>query len=114
MKEVLEAVDGLLSEGIRCSVLSMHTIKPIDAESILKAARDTGGILTVEEHTVDGGLGSAVAEVCMDAGVLPKAFHRIGLRAGFSSIVGSQEYLRKVYGMDASAIAECVRKLVSS
>ena len=114
MKEVLEAVDGLLSEGIRCSVLSMHTIKPIDAESILKAARETGGILTVEEHTVDGGLGSAVAEVCMDAGVLPKAFHRIGLRAGFSSIVGSQEYLRKVYGMDASAIAECVRKLVSS
>ena len=50
----------------------------------------------------------------MDAGVLPKAFHRIGLRAGFSSIVGSQEYLRKVYGMDASSIAECVRKLVSS
>lgn len=112
MREVLSAADELLRDGVRCSVLSMHTVKPIDKEAIMQAARETGGIVTVEEHSVDGGLGSAVAEVCMDAGVMPQHFHRIGLRAGFSSIVGSQEYLRQVYGMDSAAILDTVRTQV--
>ena len=114
VQEVFKAADRLSQDGVECRILSMHTIKPIDKEAILRAATETGGIVTVEEHTVDGGLGSAVAEVCMDAGVMPRSFHRIGLRAGFSSVVGSQEYLRKVYEMDADAIETVARKTVHS
>ena len=110
----LEAADSLVEQGIGCRVLSMHTIKPFDADAILRACRETGGIVTVEEHTIHGGLGSLVAETCMDAGVRPNVFRRIGLRAGFSSIVGAQEYLRREYGMDAKAIAKTVAELVSA
>lgn len=109
----LEAADSLVEQGIACRVLSMHTIKPFDTEAVLRACRETGGIVTVEEHTIHGGLGSLVAETCLDAGVRPNAFRRIGLRAGFSSIVGAQEYLRREYGMDPKSIAKAVAELVS-
>jgi transketolase len=112
LKEVLEAADILAQGELRCSVLGMHTIKPIDRQAILEAGLQTGGIVTVEEHTVDGGLGSAVAEVCMDAGVHPRRFVRLGLRSGFSSIVGAQEYLRKCYGLDSASIAMAVQRLL--
>ena len=105
----LEAADRLAAEGIACRVLSMHTIKPLDREALLAAARETGGIVTVEEHTVEGGLGSAVAESCLEAGVPPRVFHRVGLRAGFSSIVGSQDYLRARYGLNVDGIHAAVR-----
>lgn len=113
MNEVLIAAKSLAASGIESRVLSMHTIKPIDQESILKAVRETNHIIVVEEHTIDGGLGSAVAEVCMDAGVMPKGFYRIGLRAGFSSIVGSQGYLRRAYGMDSSSIEKVATEMLS-
>lgn len=104
MKEVLLAAQDLASQGVEARILSLHTIKPIDTESILRAAQETRAIITVEEHTVDGGLGSAVAEVLLDHNATPKSFKRVGLRAGFSSIVGSQEYLRAQYGLDRPAI----------
>lgn len=110
----LEAADSLVEQGITCRVISMHTIKPFDGDAVLRACRETGGIVTVEEHTIHGGLGSLVAETCMDAGVRPTAFRRIGLRAGFSSIVGAQDYLRREYGMDAKSIAKAVAELVSA
>ena len=114
MEEVLAAADILVKREIRCRVLSMATIKPLDVESLVRAAHETGGIVTVEEHTVIGGLGGAVAEILLEMGCVPACFHRVGLRAGFSSIVGSQKYLRKVYGMDAQAIAAAVEsKLLS-
>ena len=109
----LEAAERLVGEGIECRVVSMHTVKPLDREAILAACRETGGIVTIEEHTIDGGLGGAVAEVCLDAGVFPQTFRRIGLRAGFSSIVGDQEFLRSQYGMDAQAIIAAVRTLLA-
>ncbi len=113
LREVLQAAEALDAEGISCRVLSMHTIKPLDVESLERAAQETGGVITVEEHTVEGGLGGAVAENLLERGVYPRCFLRIGLRNGFSSIVGSQAYLRKVYGMDARSIAEAVRARVS-
>ena len=109
----LEAAERLVGEGIECRVVSMHTVKPLDREAILAACRETGGIVTIEEHTIDGGLGGAVAEVCLDAGVFPQTFHRVGLRAGFSSIVGDQDFLRSQYGMDARAIIAAVRTLLA-
>jgi transketolase len=101
---VLRTADRLAAERIQSRVLSMHTVKPLDEDAVVAAAVETGGLLTVEEHTVHGGLGGAIAECCLEAGTPPAAFRRIGLRAGFSSIVGSQEYLRTHYGLDEETI----------
>jgi transketolase len=109
MTEALRAADSLARQGIRARVLSVHTLKPLDADTLCRAARETGGLVTIEEHTVDGGLGGAVAEMLLERGVIPAVFRRIGLRAGFSSIVGSQQYLRTRYGMDAASIVDTVR-----
>jgi transketolase len=101
----LAAADKLASErGINARVLSMHTVNPLDIDSVIAAARETGGIVTIEEHTVMGGLGGAVAEACLDNAAPPRGFARVALRHGFSSIVGSQDYLRVRYGIDISAI----------
>lgn len=111
----LAAADELAERhGIRVRVLSMHTLVPLDVEALMDAATETGAVITVEEHSVHGGLGGAVAESLLEAGVVPRAFHRIGLRQGFSSIVGSQDYLRTRYGLDAPAIIEAVRRVVES
>jgi len=111
----LAAADELLSKhGIRVRVLSMHTIVPCGVKSLEEAATETGGIVTVEEHSVHGGLGGAGAERLLESGVVPRAFHRIGLRSGFSSIVGSQDYLRAAYGMDAPSIVAAVRRIVET
>lgn len=112
LDQVIKAADALQQQDIFCRVLSVHTLKPFDTEALVQAAEQTGGILTAEEHTVEGGLGGAAAEAVLEGGVMPGFFHRIGLRAGFSSIVGSQDYLRERYGMDAGAIAAKVVQLV--
>jgi transketolase len=109
MGEVLQAATVLNAEGISCRILSMHTVKPLDTESLEKAAIETGGIITVEEHTVEGGLGGAVAECLLESGGYPKCFLRIGLKSEFSWHVGSQNYLRKLYGLDANSIALAVK-----
>ena len=104
MSEVLRAADYARRQGIHARVLSVHTLKPLDADALCRAAIETGGIVTIEEHTVDGGLGGAVAEILLERGAIPAVFRRVGLRAGFSSIVGSQHYLRAHYQTDAAAI----------
>lgn len=109
----LEAATSLATQGVHCRVLSMHTIKPLDTEAVIAAARETGGIVTIEEHVLEGGLGGAVAECCLDHGVVPAGFHRIGLRGGFASEVGSQNFLRQRHGMDAAAIEHAVRKCLT-
>jgi transketolase len=112
--EALAAADSLSQETLECRVVSMHTIKPLDTNAVRSACQDTGGIVTIEENTIIGGLGGAVAEACLENGFVPRCFHRIGLKAGFSRIVGSQTYLRKQYGMDREAICTMVKKLLSS
>jgi transketolase len=106
--EALIAADMLAEQGISCRVLSVHTIKPIDIDTLSAAAAETGGIVSIEEHAVDGGLGGAIAESLLEVGAFPKFFLRIGLRNTFSSVVGSQQYLRQVYSLDAAAIAQAV------
>ncbi|MEM6330123.1 MAG: transketolase C-terminal domain-containing protein [Planctomycetota bacterium] len=108
LSEALAAADELCRSGVSCRVLSLHTLKPLDTRAVAAAAHETGGVVTIEEHTVDGGLGGAVAETLLEQGVAPGFFHRVGLREGFSSVVGSQGYLRKRYGMDAPAIVRAV------
>ncbi|NJD01493.1 MAG: transketolase [Ruminiclostridium sp.] len=103
------AIDMLQTVGINCRLISMHTVKPIDADVIVKAAEETGYIITVEEHNLDGGLGSAVAEVLADTGNLNVKFKRIAFPNINISRIGSQEWLRGEYSMSAEAIAETIR-----
>ena len=105
LEEVQKAVAELSTKNIAARVISMHTIKPIDVEAILTAATETNALITVEEHTVNGGLGSAVLEVLADHEQFTRVL-RIGLESGFSSIVGSQQYLRQLYKLDAASIAQ--------
>ena len=111
--QVAPAADALARDGIHCRVVSMHTIKPIDKEAILAAAAETGGIVTVEEHNLNGGFGSAVAEVLCDAGVKPGRFLRLGLPDKYPSLVGSREWLLDQYGLSAPKIADAVKRLLA-
>ena len=110
---VMAAVEELAKEGIGCRVLSMHTVKPIDREAILAAARETGGIITVEEHTINGGLGSAVAEVLCDEGTQPKRFRRLAIPDQYNSLVGSHQWLLDQFGLSPAKIADRVSKLLN-
>jgi len=112
LRDVVLAAELLQEQGIDVGLVSMHSVKPIDKSAIVTAANETGGIVTIEEHNLDGGLGSAVAEVCMDNGIVPKIFLRIGLNNRYSSVVGSQDYLKAYYKMDASAIVKRVLELL--
>lgn len=112
LEEVEKAADMLNANGIKSGIYSLHTISPLDKEAIYEAALSSA-VVTVEEHTISGGLGSAVAETLMDAGIHPSRFLRIGLNACFSSIVGSQHYLRERYGLSASKITARVSELLN-
>lgn len=105
------ASDILKDEGLGVRVLNIHTIKPLDEEILVKAAEETGKIVTAEEHTVLGGLGGAVAEVLGDR--CPVPVKRIGIDDVFASI-GPWEELQDKYGLNAEGIASTVRGLVSA
>ena len=113
LHDVMKASDHLALKGINARVLGIHTVKPIDKDAIINAASQTGGIITIEEHNKDGGLGSAVAEVCMDAEIFPKKFLRIGLDNVYSSLVGSQKYLKSCYKMDYKYIVKSALDIIN-
>jgi transketolase len=113
LEEAQDAADMLAAEGISVRILSAHTIRPLDAKVVVEAARSCAAMFTLEEHTLHGGLGGAVAEVLLDHGVMPRRFRRLGLAGTFSSIVGSQVYLRQRYGLDARSVAEAVRSTLA-
>jgi transketolase len=113
LEVALKAADELAKlHRIETRILSVHTVKPLDVPALEQAARETGGILALEEHTVNGGLGGAIAENLLELGVIPRRFLRVGLRGGFASAVGSQEYLRKAYGLDAPAVVAQALKML--
>ena len=103
LTQTVSAAEKLAAQGVSAEVVSFPSIKPIDREKILELAKRFPLLVTVEEHTVVGGFGSAVAEVVADEG-LPCRVKRIGMPDIYSSIVGTQQYLRGVYGMDDEAI----------
>lgn len=107
-----DAAHILKRSGIHARVLSMHTIKPLDHEAIMRSARETGAVVTIEEHSIIGGLGSAVAEVLAESAANP-LFRRIGVRDVFSHTVGDQAWLRDFHGLTAEKIAEEVLRLLT-
>lgn len=112
-EEALKAAELLAAAGIQARVIGLHTLRPLDPTLILAAARETRAVITLEEHTVEGGLGGLIAEILLEHGATPRKFRRMGLRDGFSSIVGSQAYLRERYRLDAVAVARTARELLS-
>jgi len=109
--EVLKAVDELEALNISVRLINVHTIKPIDKEAILRSARETGAILTVEEHTVCGGLGSAVAEVLMENNIAPIQFRRLGLNEIFAAGYGSYDEMKEANGLSKKDIAAAGKAL---
>jgi transketolase len=112
LHSAVQAAEELAADGIKARVLSMHTVKPLDNEAVLAAAKETGKIITIEEHTIIGGLGSAVAEVLAEHGNSKAILKRIGIKDLFCTEVGSQEHLRKVYSLSVEDIVLVARSLV--
>lgn len=109
VSEAMTAAEELKKQGVDARVIDIHTIKPIDKDLIIKAAKETGAIVTAEEHSVIGGLGSAVAEVtAMEA---PVKMRFVGQHDVFGES-GKPEELRKKYGMTADDIVRAVRELI--
>jgi len=107
----LAAAEKLAEIGVEATVISMHTIKPLDGEAVLAAAK-SGPIITVEEHNIIGGLGSAVAEVLAESGISNIKFMRMGISDSFCSIVGNQEYLRKAYKLTMEDIVHNTQRVL--
>jgi transketolase len=104
----LEVVEGLAKQGIRAGLLDMHTIKPVDRQALVSAAEKTSLIVTLEDHNIIGGLGSAVAEALSEA--FPRRILRIGVPDQFSES-GDPTLLFRKFGMDADSI---VRRIVAT
>ena len=107
VNEALEAAKLLAAEGVEISVINVHTIKPIDAACVTEYAEKCGNVVTVEEHSVIGGLGDAVADVLM--GKVNCKFHKIGVNDQFGQSGKAAEVLRE-YGLTADQIAERIKE----
>lgn len=109
VSESLKAADMLKNEGIDVRVFNFHTIKPIDKEIIIKSAQETGAIVTAEEHQINGGLGSAVAEVLTQNHPAPQEM--VAVRDTFGESGDAEGLLRKYHLKDID-IAEAIRKVL--
>ena len=113
LQTAAKAAERLATQGIQTRVLSMHTLKPLDESAVLAAARETGCIATLEEHSVNGSLGSAVAELLAETWDVKVPFKRIGMPPIFSPHIGSQEYMLQKHELNDEAVAAVLLKLHS-
>ena len=109
MSGCLEAAEKLSSEGIEAKVINIHTIKPLDEDLVTEAAKETGKVVTVEEHSSIGGLGSAVCDVLAEKA--PTPVMKIGINDTFGESGPAAELLRK-YGLDAESIYNKIKEFV--
>ncbi len=114
LQTAVRVAERLAANGVETRVLSMHTLRPLDTEAVLAAARETRAIVALEEHSVIGGLGSAVAEVLAEADGLKVAFKRIGLPSSFSPYIGSQQYLLAQHGLTEEPIIKRLEPLLEA
>lgn len=110
VSEALMAADMLEKEGIKSRVINMHTVKPIDRDAIIKAAKDTGAIVTAEEHTVMGGFGSAIAEVLAEN--FPVPVKMVGIRDRFG-LSGEPDELFEYFGLKAKNIVKAAKEAIA-
>lgn len=111
IREALRAAELLEKDGIHVRIIDMFTVKPLDREAVLKAAVETGAIITLENHNIYNGLGSAVAEVIAESG-LSIPFKRMGVPDSVGE-VGTLDYLLQKFGMDADAVAGTAKELLA-
>lgn len=109
--EAIKAHEALKKEGINARIINIHTIKPIDKDIIIKAAKETGAIVTAEEHNIIGGLGSAVSEVLSEN--CPVKMKRVGVKDKFGKS-GKPEELFKKYGLTPEAIVTAVHEILAN
>lgn len=109
LAEVIDAVENLKGEGYSIQILHVPVVKPIDANSIVENAKKTGLVITVENHSVIGGLGSAVCEVL--SGNCPTKVHRIGVNDTFGQS-GNSDLLLDFYGLSSKKLTESIRKTI--
>jgi transketolase len=107
-----DAAELLAKEGVQCRVLSLHTLKPLDQTAILNAATETGGVITVEEHSVNGGLGEACAGLLLQAGMHVR-FKIVGF-PDEHTVTGSQEEIFRHYGINGPGLATTARQLLAN
>ena len=100
------AAERLAADGIETRVLSMHTLKPLDTDAVLAAVSETEMIATLEEHSIIGGLGSAVAEFLAELDRNKVPFRRLGMPSAFSPYIGSQEYLLGKHGLSVERVVQ--------
>lgn len=112
LSNATKAADVLAEQGIGARVISMRTLKPLDAETVCRAAKETGAVLTVEEHSIIGGLGGAVAEVLGESAINAR-FKRLGVPSEFSDRVGTQDWFLRKYRLDVEGIANSVLELLA-
>jgi transketolase len=112
LQTAVRTAQRLADKGIQTRLLSVHTLKPLDTDAVLSAARETRAMITLEEHSILGGLGSAVAEVLAEADIPRLPFKRIGVPAAFSPHIGSQEYMQERHGLTPEAIAKAVEDIL--
>jgi transketolase len=110
VSRALEAAEMLAAQGVQARVLNMATVRPLDREAVLAAAVETRRIVTVEEHTIHGGLGSAVAEVVVEHHPVP--MRMLGVPGVFAP-TGSEEWLLDHFGLSAQGICNTALELVS-
>lgn len=110
VNEALTAAEELKKEGVNARVINMATIKPLDKEAVIKAAKETGAIVTAEEHNIIGGLGGAVSEVVCENCPVPVV--KLGVEDTYGRSGPAAELLH-IYGLDAEHIAEKTRKAVA-
>jgi transketolase len=109
---IVKASEKLEKQGISVRVVSMPFIKPLDEAAIIESVNNTGCLLTVEEHSVIGGLGSAVSEVIAESGQNTK-FKRLGMPSQFPDRVGSQDFLKNKYGLDVDSIVNSALSIIN-
>lgn len=107
----LEVVRALKGNGISAGLISMHTLKPFDESLVRRCARETKAIFTLEEHSIIGGLGSAVAEVIAEYGQ-PVVFKRIGVPDRFTKVIGRQEFMRHANSLEVNQIVRAILKTI--
>ncbi|HSS60641.1 MAG TPA: transketolase C-terminal domain-containing protein [Candidatus Limnocylindrales bacterium] len=104
---------SLAAQDVGVRLVSMHTVKPVDKDAVARAATETRYVFTLEEHSIDGGLGGAVAEVMAELERGHAPLKRIGLRPEFNKTVGDQNYLKALHGLDEESVLKTIQQVIA-
>jgi len=108
----LQAAESLRGDGVEAKVVDMHTVKPLDRLAVIESAKETGAVVTVEEHSVLGGLGGAVSEVLSEN--YPTPLRRVGVMDRFGMSSRNYQRLLERYGLTPEAVAEAAKQVLEA